>query len=247
MQYFILYKTTNLINNKTYIGIHQTSNLDDGYLGSGLAFKRAIKKYGKENFKREILETCNSFEELIEKEEKYVNESWINNNDNYNLKTGGQSNGMLSSISKEKISKTLKQKYAAGEIPYHGKPYVATKEIKEKISSSLRIKYQSTPHPSIGKIPWNKGLIGKQKAWNKGIKLGPMSNEQKETISKTLKELYKNTPHPRKGKSSWNKGLKLGTSPFKGVERVKTKCPYCEKMIDIANGKRWHFEKCRLK
>jgi hypothetical protein len=64
---YLLYKTTNLINGKTYIGIHQTKNINDGYLGSGLYFLRAVKKYGKENFKREILEFCSSFDELLEK------------------------------------------------------------------------------------------------------------------------------------------------------------------------------------
>ena len=50
--YFILYKTTNLINGKSYIGIHKTNNLNDGYLGSGFAITEAIEKYGKDNFKR---------------------------------------------------------------------------------------------------------------------------------------------------------------------------------------------------
>jgi len=86
---YILYKTTCLINNKTYIGIHQTNNLDDGYLGSGLAFLRALKKYGKENFKREILEFCETYAELLEKEREYVNEIWVKDKTNYNLKTGG--------------------------------------------------------------------------------------------------------------------------------------------------------------
>ena len=116
MQYFILYKTTNLINNKIYIGIHQTKNLDDGYLGSGLAFKRALKKYGKENFKHEILKYCNSLEELLQEEKEYVTENWVNREDTYNLKTGGQSNGILSKDSKTKISETLKERYKNGEI-----------------------------------------------------------------------------------------------------------------------------------
>jgi len=52
-----VYITTNLLNGKQYVGDHSTYNQDDGYLGSGRPyFSNAIKVYGKENFKREILE-----------------------------------------------------------------------------------------------------------------------------------------------------------------------------------------------
>jgi len=56
--YHLVYLTTNLINNKIYIGVHSTYNLDDGYLGSGIGIKNAIKKYGKQNFKRQIIHYC---------------------------------------------------------------------------------------------------------------------------------------------------------------------------------------------
>jgi hypothetical protein len=62
--YFIIYKTTNIINGKYYIGKHKTNDLNDGYLGSGKLLKRAIKKYGTENFHREILHHCKSDEEM---------------------------------------------------------------------------------------------------------------------------------------------------------------------------------------
>lgn len=52
---YCLYQTTNLVNGKIYVGIHQSQSLDDAYLGSGKLLKAAIKKYGRKNFKREIL------------------------------------------------------------------------------------------------------------------------------------------------------------------------------------------------
>lgn len=67
----IIYKTTNLINGKIYIG--QDSKNKNGYLGSGQNIKRAIKKYGKQNFKKEIIEKCNSIDELNNREKYWIN------------------------------------------------------------------------------------------------------------------------------------------------------------------------------
>ena len=64
MTYYYIYKITNLINGKMYIGQHRTNNLDDGYMGSGKLIKRAIKKYGVENFKKEIQGFYEDMEEL---------------------------------------------------------------------------------------------------------------------------------------------------------------------------------------
>lgn len=88
-QYNFLYKTTNLINNKFYYGIHRTDNLDDGYLGSGLLIKQAIAKYGKIFFKREIIEFFDTEEELLLCEQRLVNNNLIQQDDVYNLVPGG--------------------------------------------------------------------------------------------------------------------------------------------------------------
>ena len=79
----IIYKTTNLITGKTYIG--QDSNNNPNYLGSGLLLKRAIDKYGIDNFVKEILEQCNSKKELNEKEIFWINAL----KPDYNIAKGG--------------------------------------------------------------------------------------------------------------------------------------------------------------
>jgi hypothetical protein len=90
MKYYIIYKTINKINNKYYIGKHITSNINDNYLGSGKHLGRAIKKYGKENFKKEILFVFNDKEKMNDKEKELVNERTLNDKKSYNLKIGGQ-------------------------------------------------------------------------------------------------------------------------------------------------------------
>jgi hypothetical protein len=88
-KYHFIYKTTNLINEKYYVGMHSTDDLNDGYIGSGKYLSRSIKKYGINNFKFEILEFLPNRALLKEREKKIVNENFINNNLCMNLKTGG--------------------------------------------------------------------------------------------------------------------------------------------------------------
>lgn len=72
MYYGYIYKTTNLINNKVYIGKHEVSYYNPTYLGSGRDLKRAVAKYGKENFSNELLDFANTPEELNQKEIYYI-------------------------------------------------------------------------------------------------------------------------------------------------------------------------------
>ena len=251
MIYYIVYETTNLINGKNYRGIHKTNKIDDGYLGSGRVFELALKKYGKQNFKREILEFCSSYEELLEKEKIYVDESWIKEESNYNLKTGGQSSGILSQESRDKISETLKRKYESGEIKVWSKGLKLnplTEEQKESISKSLIKRYESQEHNRKGKEAWNKGKRGLQEAWNKGLKLGPMTEEEKQKRSETLKKRFENQEHHSKGQEPWNKGKRgVQVAWNKGKEMEKIECPHCAKMFDRLDAKKWHFENCKLK
>ncbi len=88
-KYHYFYKITNLINGKYYYGIHSTDDLDDQYLGSGLRLNFAYKKYGIENFKKEILKTFETRKEASEYEKAIVDETKVNSDECYNLTTGG--------------------------------------------------------------------------------------------------------------------------------------------------------------
>jgi len=89
-KYHFIYKTTCLVTGRYYIGMHSTSNLDDGYMGSGKRIRRSLNKYGEENHQKEILEFCNSRKELKSREEEIVNLNEIAKKDCMNLIVGGE-------------------------------------------------------------------------------------------------------------------------------------------------------------
>lgn len=88
--FYYTYKITNKVNGHFYIGAHKTSNLDDGYMGSGTVLKRAIAKYGHKNFEKEILKFHDSQEEMYKHEEEIVNANLVMRKDVYNIMLGGK-------------------------------------------------------------------------------------------------------------------------------------------------------------
>ena len=87
--YGFIYLTTNKINGKKYIGMCKNTH-QKFYLGSGKILKEAIKKYGKENFERVILQECETFEELSLAEERWIKEyNAVEDENFYNLTSGG--------------------------------------------------------------------------------------------------------------------------------------------------------------
>lgn len=101
---YIVYKTTNKINGKIYIGVHRTKNPCefDGYLGCGVNiknpssmekpstnFQKAVKKYGFENFHREVLFVFDNRIDAYAKEAEIVNVDFVKSGNNYNMCLGG--------------------------------------------------------------------------------------------------------------------------------------------------------------
>jgi hypothetical protein len=89
--YFYVYQITNLLNNKVYVGKHKSIKhpFENGYYGSGKQVTAAIKKYGIDNFKKEVLQYCSSMEEMADKEAEIVTEDFVKRSDTYNMHKGG--------------------------------------------------------------------------------------------------------------------------------------------------------------
>lgn len=167
----IIYKTTNLINDKIYVGYHGTS-AEDNYLGSGLYLKRAIDKYNKKNFKREVLEyVCD--DSWSEREIYWISElSATNFNIGYNIALGGNG-GFLGHDVNEKRRKSLIGRVFSEE---HKKKlkYKKSDDTKQKIRQAHLGKKLTKEHKnkiSLGITGKNNPMFGKHHSEITKIKL----------------------------------------------------------------------------
>lgn len=85
---YIIYKTTNTLNGKYYIGVSNGRN--PNYLGSGRVLKSAVKEYGRQNFVRETLEVFDTEEEAYLREAQLVDETIVADRNSYNIGKGGK-------------------------------------------------------------------------------------------------------------------------------------------------------------
>lgn len=109
MKQYYIYLTTNQINGKQYIGQHY-GELDDSYIGSGNILKKAIKKYGKQNFTKKILEICLDYNSLNKAEKEWIKKyDAVNNNNFYNVADGGFNSNPCAGLSKEEENKRRKK------------------------------------------------------------------------------------------------------------------------------------------
>lgn len=159
-----IYKITNLINGKIYIGKDTTNNKN--YYGSGLLIQRSIEKFGRQNFIKEIIEECDTNEQLCKKEKYWIDYYKSTNlSIGYNISNGGDGGDVISNHPNKdeiikKVSKKLKNRVFSESHKNNlsknhfsskfrkGKSYVdiygeeKTKKYKEKLKNA-RKKYKN--------------------------------------------------------------------------------------------------------
>lgn len=147
----IVYKATNNINNKVYIGIttktleHRKSIHKKDSKTKDTYFYKAIRKYGFENFSWEVIDTASSIEELHQKEIAYIKQydSFDNKEKGYNTTSGGGSLYQMTESERKARSERVKGK----NNPMYGKPSPMkgkqfSEEHKQKISLALKNSYR---------------------------------------------------------------------------------------------------------
>lgn len=208
--YYTIYQITNLLNNKIYIGKHQTINLDDNYMGSGKLIVAAIKKYGVENFSKEILHIFDSEEEMNIREKELIDEQFILREDTYNICIGGQggwsfvnrNNLSINSFENKNIQQKAQRKAQKRKRSLMENDIEWRKKYSEKLSISCKKfgkenNFYGKNHSDETKLKMSKSHKGKHSK-DKNSQFGTMWI----TNGVDNKKIKKNEPIPYK----WRKG-----------------------------------------
>ena len=215
--YHLIYKVTNIVNDKIYVGKHSTKNPYDNYLGSGIRISRAIKEYGKENFIKEIMYCFTNENDAFLKEEKVVTQEFVDRDDTYNMTVGGhgfgsgEANPMHNKETRDKVSKAN-----SGENnPNFGKS--PSKETRDKISKAnagenngmYGMSGEKNPmygkhHTQETKDKMSKAKKGKYVGENSPNYGKHLSEETKDKMSKAKKGKYVGEKAPWYGKYGEN-------------------------------------------
>lgn len=227
------YKITNNLNGNYYYGVHSTTNLNDGYFGSGYALLRAIKKYGKANFTKENLKFFNSRSELLEYEKQIVTKELINDPKCYNISLGGIGESKTDEVTvRDKDGNYLKvnrqdPRYRSGELVAVSKGRIHIfKEIENNVFINRYIlKKELNYYLQNG---WSIGTLNKGRIWVH------LKNENGEIINRRI---INNSQLDDFVLNSWELGSAMNS------ERINRRGKI---YIHDANGKKKYIDKSDL-
>lgn len=192
----IIYKVENLINGKIYIGLtirtleaRKSQHIRDALNNKDKnVFHRALRKYGEENFKWEVIDNAETEEELKEKEIYYISfyNSYIHaeNSNGYNLTYGGEgtSGYKLSNESKRKIGDKSKGR-------------IFNEETKKKMSNARKGKTFTDEHKQ--KISDSKKGVSRSEETKKKIREANIGKKHTEDTKEKISKAFKGSNHPR--------------------------------------------------
>ena len=215
--YGYVYKTTNLVNGKIYVGQKKSDKFIPTYFGSGTLIRRALKKYGESNFDVCIIEKCYSRDELNKKEIYWIKElkSQYGFGIGYNITPGGEFGDTFTHLPEEEKEKKRelhrknnilpewteerkkrhRERYSGKNNSFYGKKH--NEETRRRLSE-IASKNTGEKHPFYGKKHSPEAIEKQRKSAKRRFE--NMSEEEIQEYTKHLREWYKNNPHHRNKK-----------------------------------------------
>lgn len=219
------YRVINLVNEKMYYGVHKTDNIEDGYMGSGVSIRRAIVKYGKDNFQKEILKYFETEELAYQYERCFVTEDLIKQECIYNMTVGGR--GGFSHIDSKGVNNPMYDKSSVQK-EIQNRPEV-------RRAKSLKMTQVNNKRYASGYV---NPIKGTRNYWDDEVK--------SEIAKKKMSENHPDVSGPRN--TFYNKKhsqISLSKMSQSHKNRARVKCPHCNKIGDISNMTRWHLDNCK--
>lgn len=227
-QIHYFYKIVNKINGHFYYGIHSTYNIDDGYMGSCTNIRNAIKKFGIENFEKEILKEFPSRQKLLEYEKEIVNKILIKDKSCYNISIGGSGHPHITELVTVTDGKTNfvvsidDERYKSGELKgvTKGRAHYLDEDGNVVCITPEEAKKRGLKGFTIGKIPARK--IGSNDPF-KLIKVDDFDSNVYETPSKGYIMTKDSDGNIYRVKTSDERYISGELNPLLQVENIKKK------------------------
>jgi group I intron endonuclease len=225
----IIYKTTNLANGKIYIGRDKNNN--PAYLGSGKILHLAFQKYGLENFNKEILEVCESVEDLNEREKYWISfYDSTNRSFGYNIALGGNGGDTISNHPNKDLIRQKHSEWMQENNPTRGRK--KSEDEIERWKDSFVGKYKGENSPNFGKKRNGDSKIKMSEAkkkWHENL-----TEEERNSINDKISKSNKGKEGYWKGKDNTNHSDWMKrNNPMKG----KTHTDEVKQRISEANKK----------